>query len=46
MLKVFNKLYSYYGYDSELYIQPHNVLEEGGVHAATIAADENSGPAE
>jgi len=46
MLKVFNKLYSYYGYDSELYIQPHNVLEEGGVHTATIAADENSGPAE
>lgn len=27
MLKVFNNLFSYYGYDSELYIQPNNVVQ-------------------
>ena len=36
MLKVFDKLYGYYGYDSSLYIQPHNVLESGKQLGKTV----------
>jgi len=36
MLKVFDKLYGYYGYDSTLYIQPHNVLETGKQLGKTV----------
>jgi len=36
MLKVFNNLIGYYGYKTDLYIQPHNVLEEGKTLGKTI----------
>lgn len=39
MLKVFDNLFGYYGYDSTLFIQPHNVLETGETLGKTVSTE-------
>lgn len=39
MLKVFDRLISYYGYDTELYIEPKKLFNEDGVAVGPAAVD-------